>query len=420
MHKAEQSMRFEQGPFGRIAVYRVPGSHDVVLHSLDVLQNRIIPSLLPVYFREQLGSNQLCFDCTGLILLCDVKIAHWASVQQKKSAVIHFLRSIAEAEDHFIGFESFIIDPDYVFFDPVTCELKWCCLPLQNVHTEEIESSGVKPFEELEFLLMDPFFEDVLEENDRNQMICMLRDRRDQDFLEYLDLNVAQKSITPPVIQWKTSLAIALIILMIVMITVLTLYLFLHNRMPGRSDPGRMAGWYAIIFGCFLAALIAFFRSAPAKSTNTLKDARSNNHTLSLKEIYFPSRCTPSMDAELCQDKPMPSPAFLTLHSDQSAKTQIQKRAVVWVDDYLIGSDRVLCDLYLDDRSVSDRHARIIHRESLFFLMDVGSQEGTCIGNRRLYSFEESPLINGDTVSFGKITYLFSYSANHNATQQKG
>jgi pSer/pThr/pTyr-binding forkhead associated (FHA) protein len=126
------------------------------------------------------------------------------------------------------------------------------------------------------------------------------------------------------------------------------------------------------------------------------------------------------MGDEICQDKLMPSPAFLTLHSDQHAKNQIQKNAVVWVDDFLIGSDRVLCDLYLDDRSVSDRHARIIHRESLFFLMDVGSQEGTCIGRRRLYSFEESPLKNGDTVSFGKIVYLFSYDANHKATQQKG
>jgi hypothetical protein len=420
VHKAELSIRFEQGPFGRIAVYRIPGSHDVVLHSLDVLQNHIIPLMLPVYFREQLGSRQICIDCTGLLLLCDVKNDNWASVPQKKSAVADFLRTITEAEDHFISLESFIIDPDYIFFDPLSRELKWCSIPLQPLSKDKAENVDALPYEALELLLMDPFFEDVFEENDRNQIICMLRDHRDQDFLEYLDAIDAKESTVTPRVKWTNSFAFYLVILMIVMITVLTAYVFLRGTLSALSSPGRLAGWYVILFGSILAALITFFHSAPAKSLNTPQVKHSGNHILSLKEIYFPSICIPSQGYKECEHKPLHSPAFLTLTSEQQENDHIQKRAVVWVDDYLIGSDRTLCDLFLDDRSVSDRHARIIRRDPLFFLMDIGSQQGTCIGNRRLYSFEESPLRNGDAVSFGKIKYMFTEEPMHTATDQKG
>ena len=65
-------MRFERGPFGRIAVITVESESDVILHALDVLQNRVIPGILSVYLREQMGIIQLCIDCTGYSLLSDV------------------------------------------------------------------------------------------------------------------------------------------------------------------------------------------------------------------------------------------------------------------------------------------------------------------------------------------------------------
>jgi hypothetical protein len=58
-------MRFERGPFGRIAVFSLDRKEDMIFHVMDSLRNHILPSVLPVYLREQLGQQEFCIDCTG-------------------------------------------------------------------------------------------------------------------------------------------------------------------------------------------------------------------------------------------------------------------------------------------------------------------------------------------------------------------
>ena len=79
-----------------------------------------------------------------------------------------------------------------------------------------------------------------------------------------------------------------------------------------------------------------------------------------------------------------------------------------WREDFFFFFYRNLCDLFLDDPSVSDRHARIIRRGVLYLIMDLGSSEGTFIGSQKLYSHEENPLTDGDTLTIGKLKFIFS------------
>ena len=80
-------MRIERGPFGRIAVKTVESEADVILHALDVLQNHIIPSILSVYIREQLGKVQLCIDCTGYMKLSEARLHEWKDPLFKRKCV---------------------------------------------------------------------------------------------------------------------------------------------------------------------------------------------------------------------------------------------------------------------------------------------------------------------------------------------
>jgi hypothetical protein len=61
-------------------------------------------------------------------------------------------------------------------------------------------------------------------------------------------------------------------------------------------------------------------------------------------------------------------------------------------------------DIFLDDITVSRRHAEISYNEGVFWAHDVGSLNGTYL-NRQ--SIENAPLASGDELQVGKFRLLF-------------
>lgn len=61
-------------------------------------------------------------------------------------------------------------------------------------------------------------------------------------------------------------------------------------------------------------------------------------------------------------------------------------------------------DVFLDDVTVSRKHAEILRRGSEFFVKDVGSLNGTYVGGERV---DESKLATRDEVQVGKFKLVF-------------
>jgi pSer/pThr/pTyr-binding forkhead associated (FHA) protein len=61
-------------------------------------------------------------------------------------------------------------------------------------------------------------------------------------------------------------------------------------------------------------------------------------------------------------------------------------------------------DIFLDDITVSRRHAEIIRGDDGYVLKDVGSLNGTYLNRERI---EEAALGNGDEVQIGKFKLVF-------------
>jgi FHA domain/zinc-ribbon domain len=61
-------------------------------------------------------------------------------------------------------------------------------------------------------------------------------------------------------------------------------------------------------------------------------------------------------------------------------------------------------DIFLDDITVSRRHAEVSHNEGTFWAHDVGSLNGTYL-NRQ--SIENTPLSSGDELQVGRFRLLF-------------
>ncbi len=62
------------------------------------------------------------------------------------------------------------------------------------------------------------------------------------------------------------------------------------------------------------------------------------------------------------------------------------------------------CDIFLDDVTVSRRHALLKRDEGQFFIEDQGSLNGTFLNRRRI---ESAPLEDGDELQIGKYRLTF-------------
>jgi pSer/pThr/pTyr-binding forkhead associated (FHA) protein len=77
-------------------------------------------------------------------------------------------------------------------------------------------------------------------------------------------------------------------------------------------------------------------------------------------------------------------------------------------------------DIIVSDESVSDSHAKLQRREDGWYVVDMGSTNGTYVGGRRIDG--EAPLIGAPDVRFGGVKFIFrvpAEAAGGNASQTR-
>jgi pSer/pThr/pTyr-binding forkhead associated (FHA) protein len=62
------------------------------------------------------------------------------------------------------------------------------------------------------------------------------------------------------------------------------------------------------------------------------------------------------------------------------------------------------CDVFLDDVTVSRRHAELVRAGDVFSIRDLGSLNGTYVNRKRI---EAADLTDGDEVQIGKYRLTF-------------
>jgi pSer/pThr/pTyr-binding forkhead associated (FHA) protein len=77
-------------------------------------------------------------------------------------------------------------------------------------------------------------------------------------------------------------------------------------------------------------------------------------------------------------------------------------------------------DIVVSDESVSDSHAKLQRRENGWYVVEMGSTNGTYVGGRRIDG--EAPLIGAPDVRFGGVKFIFRVpedAAGGNASQTR-
>lgn len=76
--------------------------------------------------------------------------------------------------------------------------------------------------------------------------------------------------------------------------------------------------------------------------------------------------------------------------------------------EYLIGRDPV-CDIVIEAKDVSRRHAKIERASTEYMLCDLGSSNGVYVNNLKL---SRAVLMNGDMFQIGSCVFQFVWNRN--------
>ncbi|TMQ09620.1 MAG: FHA domain-containing protein [Deltaproteobacteria bacterium] len=98
---------------------------------------------------------------------------------------------------------------------------------------------------------------------------------------------------------------------------------------------------------------------------------------------------------------PSPSPALFVLHGGH--------RYVVTTTDFVIGRNRVACDLPILDNRIARKHAAVIHRNGRYYLKDLGSADGVHYRGMRI---DNKRIDEGDVFQIGDHDLRFTYRAD--------
>jgi hypothetical protein len=384
----------------------IESDKDVVPHALSALRNRSCRNCLPVYVRELFGQKQLCVDCTGLIRLIDftATYAH-ITVESRRNAVADLLGGVIEMLDLLLNPSGLLLHPDDIWLNPENGEMSFVYLPLKSGSDESGCALSDVDATALESLLMHDFFSETVSESTRHRLIDCIFKGDEVGFVSVLDGirhpddNV---SLKPKLISKRTRSLGAILLLMFIALFII----YILSAMPA----GFFRAWeWAPVFSIsFILLTIGACKQSASKEKTVPIAGIKETPSSSNKELFFPDKKRSCVAAGGSGDSHF-EPGFLVEQSEYGHKLSKKRRCVIWTDDFLIGSDPLLCDFSIDHPSISARHARIVRRQGIFFLVDLGSRGGSYIGHRKLFTHEENPLSDGDTLRIGEVRFLFSH-----------
>lgn len=389
-------MHVERGPQGKILVSEVLAGVEIVPHIYEGLRSIPLPNVLPVYLREVFGEKQLCIDCTDLTPLIDLPRSDKTNLTARNN-FLAFLISLFRAEDRFISRDYFLFDPKYIFYNNHEEAFFWCCFPVSP--TAGNLYSGTQLFSDrLNLLLSCDYIASLFEESHRKKIWTGITSDN-EDLLFSLTCPLPENIVQPN----KANLSSGRMRkLLLVQLTVMCIALsaLLFSGLFSSLSFDLWVPAYILIFGLSLLSILLF------SGRDQLNLPRRDCPT----EDDGGTRMTEIIGTDNQRKDPFFSypKAFLRRLADvKNSSDKEAPRYPILVNDFLIGKDSILCDLIIDEKSISDRHARILNREGSFFFMDTGSSSGSKIGDRILYSHEEYPLTNEDILSLGNVHFQF-------------
>ncbi|MBE7069848.1 MAG: FHA domain-containing protein [Ruminococcaceae bacterium] len=429
-------MFIKKGPFGYFAVERFDSPECIFSYAGEVIDRNRSGCLLPCSIDVSGISSSAYFDFSGLISIRQAgsALTHNSRRSKKLSKILDerrrsagdFFCSIPVFLDNLISPSAFVLDPDYVFTDDDGSFIKFCLLPFK--YSPDLIRLTSLNAEHMESFLSEPFFDGVLTNDEKQELIYSIKTDDESLFLKCAkhirDTTTDNKSEEvftantkpaapihlPERSTQKRSRAIPDPVTLKPASELLWSWISAIASGVSMKFSGLIpAILFYLVSGVFL---IRFFMSRRTKKDKAESDERSLSGMRSMilfSEGDGDSYSDPMND--LSGSGPEPSHSVTPLVTGtltaMTAKDGKMLSYSLMMDRTTIGSDVFLSDIVIDDPSVDAIHAIIYLSGKTFYISDCSRKGTTYIDDRKTACGRKCEIKNGQKITIGTVDFRF-------------
>ena len=380
-------MLIKRGPYGHFAIEKTDSPDNIFEYASKIISRNPGGFFLPCSIDTYPQGTYISFDCSdlksieGFVPNTKHKTANPGNNRNRHTEELRrnfgsLLHSFADDLDMLLDLSNIVLDGRYIFTDPAGEELKICYLPLKLTGSvPELRSLGT---ERMERLLNLPFFDGILTEDEKQELIYSVKQSDEALYLECCNRLTAYSGNEKPR-KFRFNME------MIYGASGLVLCPLLYKV----AGPVPAVLSLGVTF-VSLAKLYKAYRSddKARQKTEDVKQAEER------KQILF-------SDKEGGQISGTASLKLIT-----PAKG-IREHYSILMDKVTIGSDMFLSDIVLESPAVSPIHALIYRSDPGYYISCCTNSGDTYVENKRILSGDKQEIKDGQKITIGGLEFIF-------------
>jgi len=365
-------MEIRKGPYGHFAIEKIGSIDSVSEYSREIISENILGHMLPVYINPSAQGYELYYDYSGLKPIKDKKPATPDEINHLRACLGDLFLTFSLMPDHLLAPSSVILDERYVFIDDEYKDIHICFNPNKSspekLSISSLTDAGIRSFLESDAL------SGVIKQSETDQIVYALQTNDETLFIK------AANNISVPIKEEKSGGSL------------LKSYDFL------RCIVATIASLAFLIIGYNVPSIIlVLIAVALAVKTYIQFDLKKKSSSKTITED--------NSNTEMLFDNKNYSNVITCLVLTSEDKDGNKTCKSIYTDKATIGSDRFLCDIFIDDEDISAIHTEIKRINKAYFIRDLSSDNSTYLDNVRLEPQRDYEIKSGQTLICGQIEY---------------
>ncbi|MCQ2516706.1 MAG: FHA domain-containing protein [Saccharofermentans sp.] len=363
-------MEIRKGPFGHFAVEKIGSIDSICDYSREIISENILGHMLPVYINPSINGYELYYDYSGLSSLSDKRANNQNDINKIRSCLGDLLLTFSLLPDYLLSPSSLKLDEKYVFIDDEYKCFSVCFNPIKTtpdkLNIAALGEAGLREFLESDSLT------NVIKTEEIDKIIYALQTNDEVLFIK------CANEISTPIIEEIKQLSL------------------FHNSDFSRCIITSIFSLFFVIMGYSIPSVILLLISI-ALGLKTYLLLRIKDTT------YNPPSIRDDSKTEMLFGNNNSALSCLILTSKDINGDTISKS--IYTNKATIGSDRFLCDIFIDDDNISAIHAEITQADKSYFIRDLSRDNSTFLDNVRLEPQKEYEIKSGQTLLVSRTEF---------------
>ena len=182
-------------------------------------------------------------------------------------------------------------------------------------------------------------------------------------------------------------------------ISMIFLFLLLSGNARPKMLSGAFCGIVCAVFGAGSYYLYYWYGKHKSEFTKIITEEVAIPYTRDNVRITVPEKKENNLTTILSSDMPL-KPMLQWQEGGLLRKYNVE-------DDTVIGSSAEKADCVVDGNGISRIHAKIIKEDSVYYIKDLNSTNGTRVNGELLATYRLMPLSVNDRITVGNIDLIF-------------